>query len=126
MKLLITVFLMFFATHVIAEEQMLKESKYKYVKQSIGKGKPYFLELGSDSCHSCKVMGSMLYKVSQKHPEYNIHFINVKKDRQAASDLNIMMIPTQIIYDKGGKEVYRHIGVLSGNELNNLFKEYLF
>ena len=105
---------------------MLKESQYKYVAQSIGKGKPYFLEIGSDSCHSCKVMGGMLHKVTQEHPEYNIHFINVKKEREVARDLKVMMIPTQIIYDKSGKEVYRHIGVLSGNKLDNLFQIHLF
>lgn len=126
MKLFMTIFLVVFAFEAVAEEHMLKESKYKYVEQSIGKGKPYFLEVGSDSCHSCQVMGDMLYKVTQKHPEYNIHFINVKKEREAAYKLNVRMIPTQIIYDKNGKELYRHIGVLSSSELNNLFKQYLF
>ncbi|MMZ65711.1 Thioredoxin [compost metagenome] len=104
---------------------MLKESQYKSVEQSIGKGKPFFLEVGSDSCYSCQEMGKMLYKVKQKHPAYNIHFINVKKEREAARTLEVRMIPTQIIYDKSGKEVYRHIGVLSQDELNNLLKQYL-
>ena len=126
MKLLIGVFLILFVFEAVAEEHMLKESKYKYVEMSIGKGQPYFLEVGSDSCQSCQIMGGRLYKVTQKHPEYNIHFINVKKEREAAFELNIRMIPTQIIYDKNGKEVYRHIGLLSSDELNNLFKEYLF
>lgn len=126
MKLFITMLLIFFAFEVMAEEHMLKESKYKYVEQSIGKGKPYFLEVGSDSCRSCQIMGNMLYKVTQKYPEYNIHFINVKKERDAAKKLKVMMIPTQIIYDKNGKEVYRHIGVLSANELNSLFEKHSF
>jgi len=117
---------MLFAFEALAEEHMLKESKCKYVKKSIGKGKAYFLEVGSDSCRSCQIMGNMLYKVAKKHPQYNIHFINVKKEREAARDLKVMMIPTQIIYDKNGKEVYRNIGVLGSNELNNLFKTYLF
>lgn len=126
MRLFITTFLMLFAFEALAEEHMLKETQYKYVEQSMGKGKPYFLEVGSDSCHSCVVMGGMLYKVTQKHPEYNIHFINVKKERKVALELKIRMIPTQIIYDKEGKEVYRHIGVLSTTDLNNLFKTYSF
>ena len=126
MKLFITTFLILFALESMAEEHMLKESKYKYVEQSIGKGKPYFLELGSDSCRSCKIMSAMLYEITQKHPEYNIHYINVKKEREVAKKLKVMMIPTQIIYDKNGKEAYRHIGVLSGSELNSLFEEYSF
>ena len=124
MKLLIGAFLMFFTTQIMADP-MLKESQYKSVEQSIGKGKPFFLEVGSDSCYSCQEMGKMLYKVKQKHPAYNIHFINVKKEREAARTLEVRMIPTQIIYDKSGKEVYRHIGVLSQDELNNLLKQYL-
>jgi len=126
MRLLLTLYLIFFTSILVAQEQMLKESHYKYVEQSIGKGKPYFLEVGSDSCHSCKIMSGMLYKITQKHPQYNIHFINVKKERKAASTLKIRMIPTQIIYDKDGEEVYRHIGVLGTPELYKLFQEYKF
>lgn len=107
-------------------EHMLKETPYKQLEQNIGKGKPYFLEVGAESCRSCKIMSSMLSKVTQKNPEYNIYFINVKKEREAASALKIMMIPTQIIYDKEGKEVYRHIGVLSDKELEDLFITYQF
>jgi len=126
MRLFFITFLILLSLDAIANEHMLKETQYKYVEQSIGKGKPYFLELGSDSCYSCKVMGELLYKVSQKHPEYNIYFINVKKERDVALQLEIRMIPTQIIYDKNGKEVYRHIGLLREAELADLFKKYLF
>jgi len=126
MKLVMIFIVTLFMFNAIADEPMLKESQYKYVAQSIGKGKPYFLEVGSDSCYSCQKMGKMLYKVVQKHPEYNIHFINVKQERNAAYTMQIRMIPTQIIYDKKGKEVYRHIGILSSGELKSLLQQYLF
>ena len=126
MKLVMIFIATLFMFNAIADESMLKESQYKYVAQSTGKGKPYFLEVGSDSCYSCQVMGRMLYKVVQKHPEYNIHFINVKKERYAAYTLQIRMIPTQIIYDKNGTEVYRHIGILSSAKLRSLLQKYSF
>ena len=126
MKLFMTIFLTLFAFEAFAEDNMLNESQYKYVKESIGKGKPYFLEVGAKSCNSCEIMSNMLYRVTQKYPEYNIHFINVKKEREVARSLKVMMIPTQIIYDKDGKEVYRHIGVLGTDELYKLFKTYKF
>lgn len=126
MKLIVAIFLVFLTSMTFAEDHMIKESPYKQVQESMGKGKPYFLEVGSNSCRSCKIMSSMLYNITQKHPEYNIHFINVQKERDAASILNIMMIPTQIIYDKEGKEVYRHIGLLSEDELDQLFITYQF
>lgn len=126
MRSMIKFFLMLFAVVAYGEDHMLQESPYKEVQQRIGKGQPVFMEVGSDSCHSCKVMGRMLYETTQKHPEYPIYFINVKREREAASALKIMMIPTQIIYDKGGKEVYRHIGLLSEDELRKLFVTYQF
>ena len=125
MKFIIFLFLLF-SLEALAEKPSLKESPYRLVKPSIGQGKPFFLEIGSESCHSCVVMGHTLYEVSQKYPEYNLHFINVKKERDVAFELSVRMIPTQIIYDKVGKEVYRHIGVLSPDELTKLFRTYAF
>ena len=126
MKFVITLLSVLVALTALANEPMLKESEYKYVKSSIGKGKPYFLELGADSCRSCQIMGNMLYKVKKENPLYNIHFVNVKREREVAQKLQIRMIPTQIIYDKNGTEVYRHIGVLGTAELKELFKKYEF
>ena len=71
-------------------------------------------------------MGIELYKVTQEHPNYNISYVNISKDRRVAQTLGISMIPTQIIYDKDGKEVYRHVGKLSPQELADALKKYKF
>ncbi len=126
MKFFITLLSALLTLNALADEPMIKETAYVYVKSSIGKGQPHFVEVGSESCHSCKVMGKLLYKVSKRYPSYNINFVNVKKERQAALDLNIRMIPTQLIFDKEGKEVYRHVGILATDDLLELFKTYEF
>lgn len=105
---------------------MLKETPYAQVRDKIGKGKPYFLEIGSDSCRNCRIMGKLLYTITKEDPSLNIHFINVHKERSVASELKIMMIPTQLIFDANGTEVFRHLGVLSRDELNSLFKTHQF
>jgi len=71
-------------------------------------------------------MGKKLYTLSQTHPDYLIYFINVKKERDTAIALRIMMIPTQIIFDQKGKEVYRHVGILEDAELEKVLKAYKF
>ena len=126
MKLFTLIFTTIFTYQLFAETPMLRATPYKYVQSAIGKGKPHFIELGSDSCHSCQIMGRELYKVKQKNPAFNIEFINVKHERQAAYDFKIKMIPTQIIFDTKGEEVYRHIGLLGSKELHQLFKTYNF
>ena len=126
MKLLFGLLLLLLGSQLIAEEHQLKASSYAKIRSEIGQGKPFLLEVGSESCHSCQVMGKVLYEVTQKHPKFDIHFIDVRKERQVAYTLKVQMIPTQIIYDKNGKEVYRHMGVLSVETLDELFAEHGF
>jgi len=125
MKILLTMITLLFTMNLFASEPMLQETPYVYVSSSIGKGKPYFLEVGSDSCHSCQIMGKLLYKVHKKYPQYEIHFINVKKERQAAYALKIQMIPTQLVFDAQGREVYRHVGLLTTDDLMKTIHHYL-
>jgi thioredoxin 1 len=42
-----------------------------------------------------------------------IVFIDVWEHREQAQRFRIRAIPTQIFYDKNGKEVYRHLGFMS-------------
>ena len=112
-------------TIAMAEESpMLPATPYADIKENIGKDKPLFLEVGAESCHMCQTMGKMLYKVKENNASLPIYFINIQKEREVAGTLKIMMIPTQIIYDKEGKEVYRHIGALKEEELGELLVEY--
>ncbi len=126
MKRFFPLLLVLLTLNLFADEPMLRATPYVYVKASIGKGKPHFVEVGSDSCHSCQIMGKLLYKVKKKYPSYNIDFVNVKRDRHAANALKIQMIPTQLIFDKTGKEIYRHIGLLTTPDLLALFTTYAF
>jgi thioredoxin 1 len=107
-----------------AGRPLLPATPYAQIEYKIGKGSPYFLEVGSDSCHSCRVMGKMLYTIKEVNPNLNIYFINVHEEREAANTLKIMMIPTQLIFDAKGKEVYRHIGKLKKEVLEQVLIKY--
>ena len=109
---------------IFANEPMLKATPYQEVAKAIGKGKATLLEVGSDSCHSCQIMGKLLYKEKQEHPDYNIYFINVKEERDVAFKLKIQMIPTQIFLDANGSEIDRHVGILEKEDLDAIFEEY--
>ena len=69
-------------------------------------------------------MGKMLFEIKDKHPNAPLYFINVHEERSTAGALKIMMIPTQIIYDAKGKEVFRHVGGLSQEELDMALDKY--
>ena len=125
-KILLLISFLAWSLNLSAQNKSIKESSYNFIKMYIGHGNPFFLELGSDTCPSCEIMGETLYKVSKEHPTYNIKYVNISKDRTIAQTLHISVIPTQIIYNKSGKEVYRHVGKLSKNEVSQLLKKHRF
>jgi thioredoxin 1 len=46
-----------------------------------------------------------------------IEFINVWKDAKAGKKYGIRLIPTQVFFDAGGRETWRHEGFLSRDEI---------
>ncbi len=126
MKYLVVLVLLFGGANLFAKNGDLKDTPFSVVKPLIGQGRAMFLEVGSDICRPCQRMGKLLYQVKQKHPKYPIYFINVRKERKVAKQLKVSLIPTQIIFDANGKELYRHVGFLSKGEVDTLLKKYKF
>ena len=71
------------------------------------------VDLGADACVPCKMMAPILSKLEKAYRgKAAIVFIDVWKDKEPAKRFGIRAIPTQIFFDKSGKEVYRHTGFM--------------
>ena len=78
------------------------------------KGMVTMVDLGADSCIPCKMMAPILKKMEKKYDgKAAIIFIDVWKQHDQAKRFGIRAIPTQIFFNKDGKEVYRHVGFMS-------------
>jgi thioredoxin 1 len=104
-----------FSFSLLAAE--LQPHPYFLVKPKIGRGQTVMLEVGSTKCQTCKEMGKLLYNEMKLRPDRKIFFIDVREDRDAALALKIQLIPTQIVYDPSGKEIDRHIGEFTRDDL---------
>jgi thioredoxin-like negative regulator of GroEL len=84
------------------------------ISQLIENDKPVIYELGSNSCSSCIAMIEVMKKVEANHKD-NIQVIKIDvfQDKKSTEPFNIRAIPTQIVRDKNGKEIYRHEGFIS-------------
>lgn len=72
------------------------------------------VDLGAKSCVPCKMMAPILEKLEKDYKDRAaIVFIDVWKDPEQAKQFGVRVIPTQIFYDKQGKEVLRHTGFMS-------------
>ena len=78
------------------------------------KGMVTMIDLGAKKCIPCKMMAPILEKMEKVYKEKAaVIFIDVWEHREQAQRFGIRAIPTQIFFDKNGKEVYRHRGFMS-------------
>ncbi|MBW1802689.1 MAG: thioredoxin fold domain-containing protein, partial [Deltaproteobacteria bacterium] len=71
------------------------------------------LDLGADACIPCKMMAPIMAKLEKEYKgRADIIFIDVWKKPEQAKRFKVKAIPTQIFFDKNGKEVGRHVGFL--------------
>ena len=71
------------------------------------------IDLGAKKCIPCKMMAPILEGLKKEYAsKASIVFIDVWEAPEQARKYGIRAIPTQIFFDKTGKEVYRHVGFM--------------
>lgn len=69
------------------------------------------VDIGAKACIPCKMMIPVIESLSSEYAgRAAIVFIDVWKNPDEAEKFGIRSIPTQIFYDRDGKEVMRHEG----------------
>ena len=73
--------------------------------------KPRILELGSMRCQACLEMAKVLDALrASQGAKLQVDFIDVFEEPAATDRYKISLIPTQILFDAAGKEIFRHTG----------------
>ncbi len=84
------------------------------VKNIPVKGKVTMVDLGAASCIPCKMMAPILDKLAKLYEgKAAVIFIDLRYNREAIERFRVTGIPTQIFFDKNGKEISRHLGFMS-------------
>ena len=87
--------------------------------------RPVIVDLWAPWCGPCRTLSPRLDQVSNTFAgQVEVWKINADESPEVARALNVMSIPTLIIY-KDGKEVTRRIGVQSVAALEQLFASLL-
>jgi thioredoxin 1 len=94
-------------------------------EQLLGKGLPALVDLGSDQCIPCKMMAPILEELKAGLAgKLQVSFLDVRKHRGLSALYGIQVIPTQIFYDNSGKELFRHEGFFSKEDILSKWKEF--
>ncbi len=87
--------------------------------------KPVLVDFFATWCGPCKMMQPILEQVSQQlGDQVRIVKIDVDRNQQLASQLNVSSVPTLAIF-KNGEIVWRQPGVQPANVLSEKLKSFL-
>ena len=88
------------------------------------KGMVTMIDLGARKCIPCKMMAPILEKLEKEYAgRAAIVFLDVWEDQAPVKRFGIRTIPTQIFFDREGKEVFRHVGFLGEEEIVRRLKD---
>jgi thioredoxin 1 len=92
--------------------------------QLVGKGLPALIDIGAGTCIPCKMMAPILEELKKElEGKIIVQFIDLNKYPGAASEYRISLMPTQIFYDASDKELFRHEGFFSKEDILAKWKE---
>ncbi|MHC4159357.1 MAG: thioredoxin fold domain-containing protein [Planctomycetota bacterium] len=87
-------------------------------------GHPVLLVLGAEACAPCRKMKPILKELKSKYKrKFEVRYIDVWKDRAAGAKYGARAIPTQIFYDDKGREVFRHVGFYTKEEILTVWRQ---
>lgn len=104
---------------------MYVDSAYNYQNNNEGY-KITFLEFGATGCISCRKMEKVMDEVKSRYPlEIKVKFVNIllPVNHDMMNYFGIAAIPTQVLLNISGKEVFKHTGYFSFNDLEKEFQK---
>ena len=88
---------------------------------------PRLVDLGAGKCIPCKMMAPILDQLEKDFKgKMDVVFIDVWQNADEGSKYKIRVIPTQIFYNPEGKELFRHEGFYSREDILAKWKELGF
>ena len=102
----------------IGDTGMAEKTEAPTVTIEQAKALPRLVDLGADKCIPCKMMAPLLVELrSEYEGTLKVEFIDVWKNPEEAPKYGIKLIPTQIFFDASGKELFRHEGFYSKEDI---------
>lgn len=102
-----------------------KAAKKSEQSKPKAKALPMLVDLGADKCIPCKMMFPVLDSLKKEYKgKLTVKFIDVWKNPDAKKGYKINLIPTQILYNSKGKEIFRHEGYYPKDDIVKQFRKH--
>lgn len=85
---------------------------------------PRLVDVGARTCIPCKLMAPILEELKKEYAgRLQVDFLDLTINTDYAAQYNVRVIPTQIFFDASGKELFRHVGFYSKEDILAKWKE---
>jgi len=79
---------------------------------------PRLVDIGAGKCIPCKMMGPILEELKSEYKgRLEVIVYDIWQNPNQARNFAVNIIPTQIFFDKSGKELFRHEGFMSKEDI---------
>lgn len=87
-------------------------------------GLPRLVDLGATTCIPCRMMAPILDELRDEFDgRFEVHFIDVWQHPDAGQSYGMRVIPTQIFFDAEGRELFRHEGFYSREQILDAWRD---
>lgn len=84
--------------------------------------KPVLVDFFASWCGPCRMLSPVVDEFADVHQNIKVGKVNVDEESELAKQFRVMTIPTILVF-KDGKEVKRSVGVISEEEMEELFEK---
>ncbi|HEY5552377.1 MAG TPA: thioredoxin family protein [Opitutaceae bacterium] len=79
---------------------------------------PRMVDIGAGTCIPCRLMKPILDDLmTTRADQFETVFVDLNHEREKGMSFRIRLIPTQIFFDENGRELRRHEGFFSKEEI---------
>ena len=86
--------------------------------------RPTMVDFGAQGCRACDLMEPILKAMKEEYAgRADIVFVHVHKEQVLALRFGVQNIPVQVFFDAEGREVFRHEGFFSREDIEKKLRE---
>ena len=79
---------------------------------------PRLVDIGAGTCIPCRLMAPILDDLQHTRAhQFETVFVDLNHERAKGMSYGIRIIPTQVFFDENGRELYRHEGFFSKEDI---------
>ncbi|MEX2044974.1 MAG: thioredoxin family protein [Opitutus sp.] len=88
---------------------------------------PRMVDIGAGTCIPCKMMKPILAELmATRAHQFETIYIDLNHERAKGLSYGIRLIPTQVFFDENDRELFRHEGFLSKDQILTIWSQLGF